>query len=569
MLKKEDFYKLEWTLIKGKDVHLNNDWKFLIELVIKGDFKTIFLSSEIQNILGIQENSMNLEKWMNHNIIFYFENLFSKISSSLENELLFLILSITSIHTFIQIHFTGPKPMFDSSILFPTHWKTTLNLSNLEKNVLKCLQVDKTYPYHLIQHPSFLLVSKLALSKPFKYSKTYLWWKARIDFIHQRLLDEPVVTLYNCIFKNLKEIAKECEKQDYYIRACYALELGICLNYYGQNFKGFESIQKAAKETGLQWILTGVLGRRTKFQIFDTSQLVLIAKGDNTFEKTKENQKIPKTLDLNDDTLLETISFKPGEIISQSNQETNIPESLKNINPNDQQPLTPLDSCILLALTLFIKNTNPNDGLTVEEIAPYTERVLKHPKNWSVHSMALLVRCRLEADKRRTMERREKAIDIKILEILVEEIIKNQYTGEEKGFLKYAIDLVVNIIPPLITSDPLLWKIVAKINIWRNKPSDALEAYIKSYHIWISKGNIDTNKDIWIGAVDSAMELVDAYKKFGSLKDCSGNLIVPDWKFKARSVLQSLKGKGQLCWSDSEEFDTINQCLKELKSNES
>ncbi|KAG4300744.1 hypothetical protein PCK1_002821 [Pneumocystis canis] len=849
-LEKDDFYILEWALIKGEDININinTNLRILIQSVINGDFKSVFLSSEIQTILGTYHDQIS-STILTSNIITYFENIFSKIPSSFENELILLSLAISSIYTFIQIHFTGPKPIFDSYILFPKNWKTILNKSDLEKNALKCLEVDKTYPYHLIQSPIFLLVSKLALSNTFKYSKTYLWWKARIDFIHQRLLDEPVITLYNCIFENMKNIAKECEKQEYCIRAYYALELGICLNYYGQNTKAFESIKDAAKETGLKWILTGILGRKTKFQTFDTSQLVLIAKGDNNIEKIKENQKVPKTLDLNDDTLLETILFKPGETISESIQETNIPESLKNINPNNQQPLSPLDSCILLALTLFIKNTNPNDGLTMEEMASYIERVLKHPKNWSVHSMALLMRCKLEADKGRTMERSilqlqilvdqlldnidstddtpkntsflrkpstyeesasvkerliyvwqllllprwileeelanrylsfgmiksaleiferlemwekiaicwtalnkkskaievltsqlalephnpklwtllgdievnpdhwikaweisgnqysraqrslgkfyyskkefekssnayrlsldinplnyaawftygccqlelnnweiaseaftrcvsldpsdgeswnnlalsflkhdpprkydawnalkqaltscyeswriwenyltvsldigefnevvrsirrcidlrgekigEKAIDTKILEILLQEIIKNKYTGEERGFLKYAIDLIVNIIPPLITSNPLLWKIVAKINIWRDNPSNALDAYIKSYQIWISKGNIDTNKDVWIGAVESAMELVDAYKKFGSLKDHTGNLIAPDWKFKARSVLQSLKGKGQICWSESEEFDEINKCLKEFKN---
>ncbi|KTW29043.1 tetratricopeptide repeat-containing protein EMW1 [Pneumocystis jirovecii RU7] len=852
-LKEDDFYKLEWALIKGHDINIQIGQ--LVRSVIDGDFKTVFSSPEIREILGENEGHVKLPEILKTNIAIYFKDIFSKIPSTLEGELMILLLGISSIHAFIQIHFTGPKPMFDSYILFPKRWETILNKSDFEKNALKCLEIDNVYPYHLIQSPTFLLVSKLAFSNIFKYSKTYLWWRARIDFIHQRILDEHVAVLHDCIFKNMETIAKECEKQEYYIRACYALEIGLYLNYYGRNSISFDFIKNAAKETGLKWILTGFLGRRTKFQTFDISQLVLIAKGENNIEKTLETiHKIPKILDLNDDTLLETISFKPKEVISsESIENDNIPESLKNTDPNNPSLLSPLDACILLALTLFIKNTNPNDGLTMEEMAPYTERVLKHPINWTVYSMALLIRCRLEAGKGRTMERSvlqlqvlvdqllddidsindftnnlqnntsflrkplscgesasvkerltygwqllllprwtleeelanrylsigmiksaleiferleiwekialcwtalnkenkaievltsqlalepknpklwtllgdiqrnpshwikawnvsgnryakaqrslgkfyysekkfkesaeafrlsldinplnyaawftygcchlelnnwemaseaftrcvsldpsdgeswnnlalsflkynppkkydawnalrqalsnsyeswriwenyltisldigewnevvrsinrcidlrahkigENIIDTKILDILVKEIIKNEYTGKERGFLRHAIDLITVKIPPLITSNPLLWKFVAKINIWRNKPLDALEAYIKSYHIWISKSDINTNKDVWTGTVESAVELIDTYKNFGLIKDHTDNLIISDWKFKAKSILRTLKGKGQMFWTESKELVIINEYLKEFQN---
>ncbi|KAG5518076.1 hypothetical protein PMAC_003262 [Pneumocystis sp. 'macacae'] len=851
-MKEDDFYKLEWTFIKGHDTNIQ--LADLSESVINGDFKTVFLSPKIRKILGESEDNVNPPAILRTNIAEYFKNVFSKIPSTLEGEFMSLLLGISSIHAFIQIHFTGPKPMFDSYILFPERWKMMLNKSDFEKNALKCLEVDNVYPYHLIQCPIFLLISKLVFSNVFKYSKTHLWWKARVNFMHQRILDEHVPVLHDCIFESMEAIAKECEKQEYYIRACYALELGLYLNYYGRNSISFNFIKNAAKETGLKWILTGFLGRRTKFQTFDVSQLVLIAKGENNIENTFESiHKIPKTLDLNDDTLLETISFKPIKITSSESIENNIPESLKNIDPNNPLPLSPLDACILLALTLFIKNTNPNDGLTMEEMASYTERVLKHPTNWTVYSMALLIRCKLEAGKGRTMERSvlqlqvlvdqllddidstndsknsllkntsflrkpssseesssvkerliygwqllllprwaleeelanrylsvgmiksaleiferlevwekialcwtalnkenkaievltsqlaldpenpklwtllgdiqknpshwikawnisgnryakaqrslgkfyyskknfeesakafrlsldinplnyaawftygcchlelnnwkiaseaftrcvsldssdgeswnnlalsflkhdppkkhdawnalkqalsssyeswriwenyltisldigewnevvrsmrrcidlradkigENAIDIKILDIVVQEVIKNEYTGKEKGFLRHAIDLITVVIPPLITSNPLLWKFVAKIDIWRKKPLNALEAYIKSYHLWISKSDININKDVWRGTVESAVELINAYKKFDSIKDHTGNLIISDWKFKTKSILRTLKGKGQMFWNGSKELIMISEYLKEFQN---
>ena len=43
--------------------------------------------------------------------------------------------------------------------------------------------------------------------------------------------------------------------------------------------------------------------------------------------------------------------------------------------------------------------------LTSEEMRPYVDRVLQHPLNWMVHSMALLFRCRLEYGNYMTQQR--------------------------------------------------------------------------------------------------------------------------------------------------------------------
>ncbi|QSL64412.1 hypothetical protein MERGE_001713 [Pneumocystis wakefieldiae] len=846
-LKKEDFYTLEWALIKGKDIHIDIGIAKLVQLVIDGDFKTVFLSPEVQRIFKKSQDVNIIQEPKSYNVERYIEDRISDVPSTLEGELLLLLLAVSSIHVFVQIHFTGPRPVFDSYILLPEDWKIQYAEISLRKDVLKCLEIGSAYPYHLIQCPIFLLISKIILSRPFRHSKTCFWWKARVNFMYQRILDEQVAILHDCIFENMGKMEKECEKHESYVYARYLLELQLCLAYYRQNSKALDAIKDAAEKTGLKWVLTGILGRRTRFQTFDTSQLVLIAKGEDGIEEIQEkDQKIPKTLDLNDDTLFETISFKPGRIVSSEYpQDSSVPKSLEDIDPNDPPSLSPLDSCILLALTLLIKNTNPNDGLTMEEMATYVDRVLKHPRNWTVHSMALFIRSKLEMNKGRTMERSilqlqvlvdqllddidsseetpkntsflrkpdsyeesastkqrlmyswqllllprwaieeelanrylsigmirsaleiferlqiweriaicwnaldkknkaidvlvsqlaiepenpkiltllgdiegnpdhwikawnisgnryakaqrslgmfyysrqefeksaeafklsldinslnysawftygccqlklnnwkiasqaftrcvsldpsdgeswnnlslsflkcdpprkqdawnalkqalsscyeswriwenyltisldicewnevirsihrcielrgeklgENVIDIKILEILVHEVTKNEYTGDEKGFVKNAIDLMTNIIPPLITSKPELWSLVAKINIWRKNPSNVLEAYIKSYNIWTSKANINTNRDVWIGTVKSAMELVDAYEIFGSMKDHMGNLIVPDWKFKAKSILCTLKGKGQMYWSESEEFNKIIESLE-------
>jgi tetratricopeptide (TPR) repeat protein len=68
--------------------------------------------------------------------------------------------------------------------------------------------------------------------------------------------------------------------------------------------------------------------------------------------------------------------------------------------------LHPLDETVLLALSLSITNTSPAHGLTTEQIHAFVTRVLEDgSQNWSIHSMGLLLRSRLEANRSRTVER--------------------------------------------------------------------------------------------------------------------------------------------------------------------
>lgn len=77
---------------------------------------------------------------------------------------------------------------------------------------------------------------------------------------------------------------------------------------------------------------------------------------------------------------------------------------LNHLDPSDQPPLHTLDQCIFLSLCLNIRNTSPAHGLTIEQMTPYIARVISHPQNWSVHTMALLLRSRLEAHCTHTVE---------------------------------------------------------------------------------------------------------------------------------------------------------------------
>ena len=81
-----------------------------------------------------------------------------------------------------------------------------------------------------------------------------------------------------------------------------------------------------------------------------------------------------------DSVLLETTAFADPAIMQEQ----------------ESQKLHPLEQAVLLALCLDVANSNPRDGLTSEQMAPYVQRVLQHPSNWMVYSTALLERSWLD-----------------------------------------------------------------------------------------------------------------------------------------------------------------------------
>jgi tetratricopeptide (TPR) repeat protein len=169
------------------------------------------------------------------------------------------------------------------------------------------------------------------------------------------------------------------------------------------------------------------LGKRTRFQVKDLSQLVLLARSrerpgedgkDGKMEGVEVDQglnpvdteqvaststtKLPDTLPLNDDTLLEETEFssQPDPFL-----QSQLTDRLADLDPANQPALHPLDQSLLLSFCLSQHNTSPEHGLTASEMAPYLARVISHPSNWSVHTTALLLRARLESTRSRTVER--------------------------------------------------------------------------------------------------------------------------------------------------------------------
>ncbi|KAG2143622.1 hypothetical protein DEU56DRAFT_900203 [Suillus clintonianus] len=342
------------------------------------------------------------------------------VTDEAEKEIIQIILAVACLHAFIQANWTGPdlniKP---SEVIVDVMNPTLVSDEVLDMKAVTELAYGGEPAYHLAQHATFLRLAQLIFALPYHHCISVPWWRLRTTIIHEQLLDETVplpTDARDSLVSLLPTLTGDTGDRD--LAGRLQLEQGRLEHIFGHDKVASDLFVRAARATGLQYELSGALGRRTKFQQKDLSQLVLLAesrKGDNfpaedvpddlaDQSRTPVNVSIsidsnlPVTLELNDDTLLEQTVFT-------SSAPSSATSLLSHLDPVSQPPLHPLDQCILLSLCLNVRNTSPSHGLTSEQMSPYVARVISHPKNWSVHTMALLLRSRLESTRTRTVER--------------------------------------------------------------------------------------------------------------------------------------------------------------------
>ncbi|KII94719.1 hypothetical protein PLICRDRAFT_25481 [Plicaturopsis crispa FD-325 SS-3] len=331
-----------------------------------------------------------------------------------EGELLRLTLAVACLHAFVQVNWTGPdldvKPL--DVLVFTDAGENSPEITEefLNAKAVAELAYGGEPAYHLAQCATLLRLAQALLALPYQHCSSTPWWNLRAAVVHEKILDEPVA-LPPTVLSALKPLDHTFASSPD-LAGRLILEEGLLDHLLRNDRSAAEYFVKAARATGLQYELTGALGKRTKFQQTDHSQLVLLAESrlqqeesppsitNASAEDTDPVANVPDTLALNDDTLLEQTEFT-----SSASSDPNSTSQLAHLDPSAQPALHPLDQCILLSLCLNVRNTSPAHGLTSEQMAPYVTRVISHPRNWSVHTMALLLRSRLEASRTRTAER--------------------------------------------------------------------------------------------------------------------------------------------------------------------
>lgn len=421
------------------------------ELLRSPDAQALFGHDSTSKAFGVKLDE--LPTWSD--LIFHRLGILLADRTKPERQGIVFCIGYAALLAFLQSNVTGPPLSFNpAELLFPSDTASSAKgLRYIRQALLESLSIDGIAAYKLTPNLELLCLADAVFTCPpiLKNIKATRWAKVREVFTHQRLLPEISPMLQEVVYEDLTLLDESIAEADFdsnahrEMKAELLVERASIHTCYGFDKLARDDLETAKEMRQFNFALTGMLGKRTKFQQKDVSQLVVLAKSfeDGDLQEpafsTEQNesktangndvtntQAKPENLDLNDDTLLDSISFssKPHDLTAMVD-EGSLPPDLASIDPSAQPQLQPLDSAILLALASSIKNTSPEDGLTREETLPYAMRVLEGgSSNWQVYTQALLVRSRIEGYKARTVER-----GLLQLQALVDQVVAD--TGGE------------------------------------------------------------------------------------------------------------------------------------------
>ncbi|PHH60933.1 hypothetical protein CDD81_1044 [Ophiocordyceps australis] len=354
-----------------------------------------------------------------------------------------LDVGLAALDAFLQANVTGPvlSPHLIARVeeRFASAWRdnhigSQATLPSLGNTCLKHLGVDGVAPYAYIPYLELFSLARYILVEAeglLKQGNGTSWMRLRLHVWHYKLLTQPslgpgsnftkssqwsdVPTLASTILEHmdlLLPLVSDYQPWSQQEKAQFLIEAANNYILLGHYEKAKKTLRDAAQVNGLVYALSGALGKRTKFQDKDTSQLVVLARGrdaqvEGKLGKVQDDAPElarPEALQLNDDTLLEDIDFaKDGNNGSNS---ASLPLALLHFSPDEQPQLSPLDQIILLTEATLKDAFSPADSLTAEEMLPFAARVLADKStNWQIFTQALLVRSRIEIHRSRTVER--------------------------------------------------------------------------------------------------------------------------------------------------------------------
>ena len=402
--------KAELSLLAGRwHKNLPSDSSVALTIardVVSSDFSTVFDSVLARELVGYgSDYNISGGGRFSEGFKTAFPLHITSVEDDADRELATLAVGVACLHAFLQENWTGPNlEIGPEELMSPSGASPSIDGAELNRLAISELSYGGEPAYHLMKKAAFLRIAQLIFGLTYAHLISVPWWVLRATTIHQQILDDPV-GLPDSFFAELDPLLDELDDN---FTGRLLLEQGLLHHTLRNDRSAAQLFVRAARALNLEYELTGAMGKKTKFQQNEISQLVLLAQSrprdedDNEFEKATfpDQDPLPEEIPLNDDTLLEHTQYTSSKSATSSST-----SPLAHLDPAAQLPLHPLDQCILLALCLNVRNTQPQHGLTTEQMTPYVVRVLSHPRNWSVYTMALLLRSRLESTRSRTVER--------------------------------------------------------------------------------------------------------------------------------------------------------------------
>lgn len=345
-----------------------------------------------------------------------------------EGECGVLYLAALSSEVYLQTNWTGPE--IKETLPFGANEKSYI--SDFGKVIRNDMLVNGEEVYEGMKGITYLWLANYLIKHCSNLCSTPIW-QGRIAFLWQRSLADATdhgaghsPTLLKQSLENLLEYDLSWLPTDG--QAAVELEIAQRILWYGRSTTIFSPLfEKVCEKINFNFFLTGEHGIRRQYQTFHIAQLVVRTnknagealetesctaqeKGDST-EKVCEEDAAGKDKENVDDENKRPVVKKLVEM----DEETDIFETPKLDQDNNEKALNALEQCVLLAKCQHLWTTNSTfDEMMLEEINALAGRILvtreaeidgMWTSNWLVFSCGLWFRCKTEYHRIKTRER--------------------------------------------------------------------------------------------------------------------------------------------------------------------
>jgi len=369
--------------------------------------KNTFLHYLIKRLLSLTKQNFVLDSFLDEIMNEVQQTEYSKE----ETTLTFIIL----LYFYLQEAIYGPSPLFifetekvdfvnDLEKFYSHHFfkiQSFSDIPNVKTQLLNYLTISGESPYENSNLIFFYIISYhffVKSSYNFDFFPIINLWRFRLLYLHTNLLPNLVMSIKESIFDNFNKFEENLPKIfNDNLETVHSLYLAEKSHIYLTFYKHSESDQTLEKIKNLLKLrieLTGRLGRKTKFQTFDTPVLVL-----ETESSTINNKKDPLERVLSEDT------SKPAFI--ELDEENPLLEKPKITDDNflTSTDLSLFDQIYVEGVVDMLKRSFADEELLREIILTYTRKSLEKSNDWLVYSKTLLHKCRAEDKKTKTIER--------------------------------------------------------------------------------------------------------------------------------------------------------------------
>lgn len=312
------------------------------------------------------------------------------------NQLSILKIGYTALEAFLQANCTGPPLDFaPEESVFPQVYRDDA-LDALKEELFEYLSVDGSRPYPLTPHIELFWLAKVIMANSVLAEAGFNGRRARfrIGFWHQKLLSEEAASLRDALYSDADILEQQLASrlafqgaaaEEHFVE--FLIERAVVRTHYGNDALARADLARAATTRQFQFALTGVLGKRTKFQDRDISQLVVLAKSRDQEPEPYTSRKSSRAESVDSrkasaDIDLQRRPRTPG-FESPSRSSYNFPAAPPLSPPPTSMPRRPIEAMSPLAnQPLKPENLLLNDDTLLERIhfkstlAPVSEETM-------------------------------------------------------------------------------------------------------------------------------------------------------------------------------------------------